>query len=78
MMKNVYALGASPLTQDGFRFEIQYRDDETGIASNTLQNADSQVIQNGQNESISNIPLLQVMNLDRLDQTQFQITRRIF
>ena len=72
MMKNVYALGASPLTQDGFRFEIQFRDDETGIASNTLQNADSQVILNGQNESISNIPLLQVMNLDRLDQTQFR------
>tara|TARA_R110001632_G_scaffold44744_2_gene113623 strand:- start:5892 stop:13055 length:7164 start_codon:yes stop_codon:yes gene_type:complete len=64
MMKNVYALGASPLTPDGFRFEIQYRDDQTGIASNTLQNA--------QTADIANKPLLQVFNLDRLDQTQFQ------
>lgn len=72
MMKNVYALGAFPLTNEGFRFEIQYRDDQTGIPSNTLQNGTSIIVQNGQNEPISNVPLLQVMNLDRLDQTQFQ------
>ena len=35
-------LGASPLSPDGFRFELQYRDDQTGVSSNTLQNADSQ------------------------------------
>ncbi|MDX6745656.1 cell surface protein SprA [Polaribacter sp. PL03] len=64
MMKNVYALGAFPLTQDGFRFEIQYRDDETGIASNVLQNA--------QTAGISNLPLLQVLKLDQLDQSQFR------
>ncbi len=64
MMKNVYALGAFPLQQDGFRFEVQYRDDQTGIASNTLQNA--------QTAGISTRPLLQVLNLDRLDQSQFQ------
>ena len=63
-MKNIYALGASPLTSDGFRFEIQYRDDQTGIPSNTLQNA--------QSTDIANKPLLQVFNLDRLDQTQYQ------
>ncbi len=68
MMKNVYALGAFPLTQDGFRFEVQYRDDQTGIASNTLQNAQST---DTNNNPISNKPLLQVLNLDRLDQTQF-------
>jgi len=64
MMKNIYALGASPLTPDGFRFEIQYRDDQTGVSSNTLQNA--------QSVDISTKPLLQVFNLDRLDQTQYQ------
>tara|TARA_B100000787_G_scaffold152225_1_gene125758 strand:+ start:50377 stop:57546 length:7170 start_codon:yes stop_codon:yes gene_type:complete len=64
MMKNVYALGASPLTTDGFRFEIQYRDDQTGVSSNTLQNA--------QSTDVATKPLLQVFNLDRLDQTQFQ------
>jgi cell surface protein SprA len=64
MMKNVYALGAFPLTQDGFRFEIQYRDDETGIPSNVLQNA--------QTDGISNLPLLQIFKLDQLDQSQFR------
>ena len=64
MMKNIYALGAFPLTQDGFRFEIQYRDDQTGIPSNTLQNA--------QTQGVATTPLLQVLNLDQLDQTQFR------
>ncbi len=64
MMKNVYALGAFPLTQDGFRFEIQYRDDQTGIPSNVLQNAAT--------AGISNLPLLQVLKLDQLDQSQFR------
>ncbi|MGJ8743330.1 cell surface protein SprA [Polaribacter sp.] len=64
MMKNVYALGAYPLTQDGFRFEIQYRDDATGISSNVLQNA--------QTSGIANLPLLQVLKLDQLDQSQFR------
>ncbi|MFY0602558.1 MAG: cell surface protein SprA [Flavobacteriaceae bacterium] len=64
MMKNIYALGAFPLTQDGFRFEIQYRDDQTGIPSNTLQNATT--------TGIADRPLLQVLKLDQLDQSQFQ------
>ena len=64
MMKNIYALGAFPLSQDGFRFEVQYRDDATGIPSNTLQNA--------QTPEIANKPLLQVLRLDQLDQSQFR------
>ena len=64
MMKNVYALGAYPLSQDGFRFEIQYRDDATGIASNVLQNAKT--------TGIANQPLIQVLKLDQLDQSQFR------
>ncbi|ARV06911.1 cell surface protein SprA [Polaribacter sp. SA4-10] len=64
MMKNVYALGAYPLSQEGFRFEIQYRDDATGIASNVLQNA--------QTTGIANQPLIQVLKLDQLDQSQFR------
>lgn len=64
MMKNVYALGAFPLTRDGFRFEIQYRDDQTGIPSNVLQNA--------QTPGIATLPLLQVLRLDQLDQSQFR------
>ena len=57
-------LGAYPLTQDGFRFEIQYRDDQTGISSNVLQNALT--------ADIPNTPLIQVLNLDQLDQSQFR------
>lgn len=64
MMKNVYALGAYPLSQDGFRFEIQYRDDDTGIASNVLQNANT--------ANIPNLPLIQVFKLDQLDQSQYR------
>ena len=70
MMKNVYALGAFPLTQDGFRFEIQYRDDDTGIPSNTLQNA--------QTAGIPNLPLIQLFNLDQLDQSQFRTADGFF
>jgi cell surface protein SprA len=64
MMKNIYALGAFPLTREGFRFEIQYRDDDTGIPSNVLQNAAT--------PGIPNTPLIQVLNLDQLDQSQFR------
>ncbi len=70
MMKNVYALGAYPLVQDGFRFEIQYRDDNTGIPSNTLQNALT--------SGIANKPLLQVLHLDQLDQSQYQAADGFF
>lgn len=70
MMKNVYALGAFPLSQDGFRFEIQYRDDDTGIASNTLQNA--------QTTGIPNLPLIQLLDLDQLDQSQFRTADGFF
>ena len=70
MMKNIYALGAYPLTQDGFRFEIQYRDDDTGIASNVLQKANT--------PNIPNTPLIQVLNLDQLDQSQFRTADGFF
>jgi len=65
MMKNVYALGVYPITQDGFRFEVLYRDDQTGIPSNTLQNATT--------PGIANKTLLNVLNLDKLDQSFFAV-----
>ncbi len=63
MLKNVYALGASPLTNEGFRFEILYRDDETGVPQNTLQNANT--------PNITDKTLLNLLSLDRLDQSQY-------
>ena len=64
-MKNVYSLGIFPLSQDGFRFEIMYRDDNTGIPSNSLQNATT--------PGLANKTLLNLLNLDKLDQSAFAV-----
>lgn len=65
MMKNVYALGAFPLQQEGFRFELLYRDDETGTLQNTLQKSLT--------PGIREKPLLRVLNLDKLDQSEYAV-----
>lgn len=65
MMKNIYALGAAPLSRDGFRFELLYRDDKTGVLQNTLQNASTPNIQNK--------TLLNLVNLDKLNQSDFAV-----
>ena len=65
MMKNVYALGAFPLQREGFRFELLYRDDETGTLQNTLQNALT--------SGVRDKPLLRILNLDKLDQSQYTV-----
>ncbi len=67
MMKNVYALGAFPLQREGFRFELLYRDDETGTLQNTFQKALIQTL------IIRNKPLLRIFNLDKLDQSQYAV-----
>jgi len=73
MMKNVYALGAFPLSQDGFYFEIQYRDDQTGISSNVLQNAKTGTdTPSNPDDDINLKPLIQVFKLDQLDQSQYR------
>jgi cell surface protein SprA len=61
MMKNVYQIpGAFQLNKDGFRFEIMYRDDETGVPVNILQNAHTPGLQER--------TLLNLLRLDILDQ----------
>ena len=59
MMKNVYSLGAFQVQQQNFRLNIKYLSDTTGTEINYLPVP-----------SISNIPLLQVMGLDRIDSNQ--------
>ena len=59
MMKNVYSLGAYQLQQKNFKLNIKYLSDTTGIEINYLPVGD-----------IANQPLLQVMNLDRIDSNQ--------
>lgn len=64
MMKNVYALpGAFQLQQDGFRLEVLYQDDETGVPINFIQNAQSVVA----GQAVSELPLLNLLRLDVLD-----------
>jgi gliding motility-related protein len=59
MMKNVYALGAYQLQSKNFKMNIKYLSDTTGVEINYIPVG-----------SIANQPLLQVMNLDRIDSNQ--------
>lgn len=56
MMKNVYSLGAYQVQKNNFKFNIKYISDTTGTQIVYLPVG-----------KISNMPLLQVLNLDRLD-----------
>ncbi len=59
MMKNVYSLGAYQLQKKNFKLNIKYLSDTTGMEINYLPVGE-----------IANKPLLQVMNLDRIDSNQ--------
>ncbi len=56
MMKNVYSLNAYDLQSKNFRLDIKYQSDTTGVYLNYIPEG-----------SINKVPLLRVMNLDRLD-----------
>ncbi len=71
MMKNVYSLqGAFQLNQDGFRLEVLYQDDETGVAINFLQNAKTD---DGTPDQVKDKPLLNLLRLDILDGTNNEL-----
>lgn len=59
MMKNVYSLGAYQVQKSNFRLNIKYLSDTTGTEINYLPVP-----------SLANQPLLQVMNLDRIDSNE--------
>ena len=59
MMKNIYSLGAYQLQSKNFKMQVKYLSDTTGTEINFLPVP-----------PISNQPLLQVMNLDRIDSNQ--------
>jgi len=63
MMKNIYSLQSYNMQRDGFRLELLYADDATGVPINVLQNA--------QTTGISEKTLLNLLDVDRLDQSQF-------
>lgn len=59
MMKNVYSLGAYQVDRSNFKLQIKFLSDTTGTQINYLPVP-----------GLSDKPLLQVMNLDRLDSNQ--------
>lgn len=59
MMKNVYSLGAYQVQKSNFKLNIKYLSDTTGTEINYLPVP-----------GLSNQPLLQVMNLDRIDSNE--------
>ena len=57
MMKNIYALGSTQISKDGFQFRVIYRDDISG--------ADIPNLQEGQNTK--NVPLIRLLGADQLN-----------
>ncbi|MGB1002723.1 MAG: cell surface protein SprA [Salibacteraceae bacterium] len=58
MMKNVYSIGAYQIQANNFQFDIWYLDRKTGVPTNYLPTGSAEV---------SGKPLIQVMNLDKMD-----------
>ena len=63
MMKNIYSLQTYRMQPEGFRLELLYADDATGVPINVLQNAKT--------TGISERTLLNLFDIDRLDQSLF-------
>jgi cell surface protein SprA len=70
MMKNVYSLGASQLSKDGFSLRIIYKDDKTGVDNPFLQdgvNIPDFEKKAGGTRILKDIPLLNLFGLDKLN-----------
>ncbi len=57
MMKNIYSLNTSQVNRDNFQLQLIYKDDITGVDLISLK----------EGAKIQNIPLIQVMGLDRVN-----------
>lgn len=58
MMKNIYNLNAAGIDRQSFQARVIYRDDDTGIDNPSLH----------EGENTKDIPLIELMGLDRLNQ----------
>lgn len=67
MLKNSYSLGAYQLQREGFLLDLLYKDDRTGVAINSLQNA--------QTEGVADKTILNLVGVDVLDQNNFEKAR---
>jgi len=65
MMKNIYNLQAYQLNEEGFRLELLYENDATGVPLNVLQTAAT--------SGVSTQPLLNLFYIDRLDQNDISL-----
>ncbi len=63
MMKNTYSLGAYQLQSEGFLLDLLYKDDQTGVAVNSLQNSNT--------DGIPERTIMNVVGVDVLDQNNF-------
>jgi len=71
-MKNVYDLRSFQMNSDGFRLEILYQDPTTGVPITVLQSSSTEnITTNGSTtpRNVRDIPLLNLLRFDRLDQT---------
>jgi hypothetical protein len=59
MMKNVYSLGAFGVSQENFRLDVWYNNPATGVDQNYIPR-----------EPLNTKPLIQILNLDRIDINQ--------
>ncbi|MDB4835027.1 cell surface protein SprA [Cyclobacteriaceae bacterium] len=57
MMKNIYSLNTSNVQPDKFQLRVIYKDDLSGVDNPSLQ----------EGQDISGVPLLRLLNLDKLD-----------
>ncbi len=57
MMKNIYSLNTTQLNRDNFQFQLIYKDDVTGVDLISLK----------EGAKIQNVPLIQVLGLDRVN-----------
>lgn len=61
MMKNIYAIGAYQMSRDGFILDVVYENtEESGAVTNYLSEETE--------ENINGVPLIKLLNLDRLNQ----------
>ena len=58
MLKNIYNLNAAQVSREGFQLRVIYRDDDTGLDNPSLH----------EGENTKDIPLIEIMGLDRLNQ----------
>ena len=58
MMKNVYSLNGSQISKTGFQLRVIYKDDNTGIDNPSLL----------EGRNVKDIPLVQVLGLDKMNQ----------